>query len=148
MKKTYKVGSTIKTDSFIYKINKAYLTNMDKSLKVIHENKVYLILDMTISSTTSKKEILYPENFYLKLKDGNTVKYKTSLSYSFSDLGVTYKGDQIDNKDNHYLIKQKDEKQGEELLKKLINSNIRITKFEMKKPTLNEIFIEKVGDVK
>lgn len=102
--KTYKVGSTIKTDSFIYKINKAYLTNMDKSLKVIHENKVYLILDMTISSTTSKKEILYPENFYLKLKDGNTVKYKTSLSYSFSDLGVTYKGDQIDNKDNHYLL--------------------------------------------
>ena len=77
---------------------------MDKSLKVIHENKVYLILDMTISSTTTKKEILYPENFYLKLKDGNTVKYKTSLSYSFSDLGVTYKGDQIDNKDNHYLL--------------------------------------------
>lgn len=54
----------------------------------------------------------------------------------------------VENKDNHYLIKQKDEKQGEELLKKLINSNIRITKFEMKKPTLNEIFIEKVGDVK
>lgn len=102
--KTYKVGSTIKTDSFTYKINKAYLTDMDYSLKVIHEDKYYLILDMTISSTSSNSEILYPENFYMKLKDGNTVKYKTSLSYSFSDLGVTYKGDPIDNKENKYLL--------------------------------------------
>ena len=53
----------------------------------------------------------------------------------------------IENKGNHYLIKIKDEKQGEELFKKLAFENIQITKFEMKKPTLNEIFIEKVGEV-
>ena len=53
----------------------------------------------------------------------------------------------IENKGNHYLIKMKDEKQGEELFKKLAFENIQITKFEMKKPTLNEIFIEKVGEV-
>jgi len=52
----------------------------------------------------------------------------------------------LENKDNHYLIKMKEEKQGEELLKKLAAENIKISKFEMKKPTLNEIFIEKVGD--
>lgn len=51
----------------------------------------------------------------------------------------------LENKDNHYLIKMKDEKQGEELFKKLANENIRINKFEFKKPTLNEIFIERVG---
>lgn len=51
----------------------------------------------------------------------------------------------IENRDNHYLIKIKEEKQGEELFKKLANENIRINKFEFKKPTLAEIFIEKVG---
>ena len=33
----------------------------------------------------------------------------------------------------------------EELFKKLAETNIRVIKFEFKKPTLNEIFIEKVG---
>ena len=88
---------------------------------------------------------------------GNLEKIKNSYSSEKLELIVNQDIDNfvkeenleiIENKDNHYLIKQKDEKQGEELLKKLINSNIRITKFEMKKPTLNEIFIEKVGDVK
>lgn len=88
---------------------------------------------------------------------GNLEKIKNSYSSEKLELIVNQNIDNfvkeenleiIENKDNHYLIKQKDEKQGEELLKKLINSNIRITKFEMKKPTLNEIFIEKVGDVK
>lgn len=52
----------------------------------------------------------------------------------------------LENKDNHYIIKMKEEKQGEELFKKLAADNIKISKFELKKPTLNEIFIEKVGD--
>ncbi len=51
----------------------------------------------------------------------------------------------IENKDNHYLIKMKNEKQGEELFKKLADNDIKINKFELKKPTLNEIFIERVG---
>ena len=88
---------------------------------------------------------------------GNLEKIKNSYSSEKLELIVNQDIDNfvkeenleiIENKDNHYLIKQKGEKQGQELLKKLINSNIRITKFEMKKPTLNEIFIEKVGDVK
>ena len=81
---------------------------------------------------------------------GNLEKIKNSYSSEKLELIVNQDIDNFvkENKDNHYLIKQKGEKQGEELLKKLINSNIRITKFEMKKPTLNEIFIEKVGDVK
>lgn len=51
----------------------------------------------------------------------------------------------IENTDNKYLVKIKEEKQGEELFKKLAETNIRVIKFEFKKPTLNEIFIEKVG---
>ena len=51
----------------------------------------------------------------------------------------------IQNTENHYLIKIKTENQGYDLFKKLADSNINVTKFEFKKPTLNEIFIEKVG---
>ena len=51
----------------------------------------------------------------------------------------------IENTDNKYLVKIKEEKQGEELFKKLAETSIRVIKFEFKKPTLNEIFIEKVG---
>jgi len=49
------------------------------------------------------------------------------------------------NVDNSYLIKIKDENDGYKLLDKVIKNNIRVTKFEIEKPTLNDIFIEKVG---
>mgnify|MGYP000075017955 CR=1 FL=1 len=35
--------------------------------------------------------------------------------------------------------------EGQNLFKKLAENNINLSKFEFKKPTLNEIFIEKVG---
>ena len=51
----------------------------------------------------------------------------------------------LQNNGKHYIIKIKAENQGYELFKKLADININVTKFEFKKPTLNEIFIEKVG---
>ena len=44
------------------------------------------------------------------------------------------------------MIKISDEQKAEELLKKLILKGISIDKFEIMKPTLNDIFIEKVGE--
>ncbi len=49
------------------------------------------------------------------------------------------------NIDNNYEIKIENEKQAQTLLKKLVDKNIEIYKFELKKPSLNDIFIEKVG---
>ncbi len=49
------------------------------------------------------------------------------------------------NVDNNYVIKINDEKDAEELLKLLVSDNISIEKFSIEKPTLNDIFIEKVG---
>ncbi len=46
---------------------------------------------------------------------------------------------------NSYVIKIKDENDGYKLLDKVIYSNIKVNKFEIEKPTLNDIFIEKVG---
>lgn len=50
------------------------------------------------------------------------------------------------SKNNDYSIKIKTEDDAHKLLEKLVNNHIVINKFEIKKPTLNDIFIEKVGE--
>jgi len=54
---------------------------------------------------------------------------------------------EIENEvDNCYIIKINDEEKAHSLLNELIKNKIKINKFEIKKPTLNDIFIEKVGE--
>ena len=48
--------------------------------------------------------------------------------------------------DNNYIVKIKDEETPNKLLAKLVEDKILVTKFEINKPTLNDIFIEKVGE--
>ena len=56
-------------------------------------------------------------------------------------------GLQIENEtNNNYVIKITDEENARQLLNRLINDGIKVDKFEIKKPTLNDIFIEKVGE--
>lgn len=56
-------------------------------------------------------------------------------------------GLEIENeKNNDYIIKINNEKKAHELLQELVKNGIIINKFEIKKPTLNDIFIEKVGE--
>ena len=50
------------------------------------------------------------------------------------------------SKNNEYSIKITNEKDAHQLLNKLVSNNIVVNKFEIKKPTLNDIFIEKVGE--
>ncbi len=49
-------------------------------------------------------------------------------------------------KDNEYLIKISSEEEGQKLYNFLAQKNIKVNKYELKKPSLNQIFIEKVGD--
>ena len=54
---------------------------------------------------------------------------------------------EIENEvDNKYILTIKDENTVHQLLHKLILNGINVNKFEIKKPTLNDIFIEKVGE--
>lgn len=56
-------------------------------------------------------------------------------------------GLEIENeKNSEYVIKITDEQKAHELLKELVKNEIIISKFEIMKPTLNDIFIEKVGE--
>ena len=50
------------------------------------------------------------------------------------------------SKNNEYLIKINSEESAHQLLQVLVNNKIEVNKFEIKKPTLNDIFIEKVGE--
>lgn len=49
-------------------------------------------------------------------------------------------------KNNDYIIKINNEEVAHSLLNELVKDGIVINKFEIKKPTLNDIFIEKVGE--
>lgn len=49
-------------------------------------------------------------------------------------------------KNNEYVIKITEEEKAHKLLNELVKNNIVINKFNIKKPTLNDIFIEKVGE--
>ena len=49
------------------------------------------------------------------------------------------------SKNNDYSIKIDSEENAHQLLEKLVGDHIVVNKFEIKKPTLNDIFIEKVG---
>lgn len=54
--------------------------------------------------------------------------------------------DKENEKNNQYIIKIHDEKVAHNLLNELVKDGIIVNKFEIKKPTLNDIFIEKVGE--
>lgn len=47
---------------------------------------------------------------------------------------------------NNYIISIKDQESAYKLLNRLVESKINVDKFEIMKPTLNDIFIEKVGE--
>ena len=67
---------------------------------------------------------------------------KQDITAEIKDLNLNIEK----NIDNNYEIKIENEEIAHTLLKNLVNKNIEIDKFELKKPTLNDIFIEKVGE--
>ena len=52
------------------------------------------------------------------------------------------------SKDNDYIINISGEEDGYKLINKLIENKVKVEKFEIMKPSLNDIFIEKVGEAK
>lgn len=70
------------------------------------------------------------------------VDVKQDITAYIQELGL-----EIENEaNNNYIIKISEEEKAHKLLNKLITSGIEVDKFEIKKPTLNDIFIEKVGE--
>ena len=92
-------------------------------------------------------------------------KGKTVLKGNLKDIKEGYKANRLEistdknidkyikdfdmdiefSKNNEYSIKINSEEKAHKLLESLVNDHIEVNKFEIKKPTLNDIFIEKVG---
>lgn len=69
------------------------------------------------------------------------INVKQDITSYIKELGMKIEK----NIDNNYEIKIEDEEKAHTLMKKLVEQGIKIDKFELKKPSLNDIFIEKVG---
>ena len=77
----------------------------------------------------------YPENRV-------QIETNESITENIAKLGL-----EIENeKNNEYTIKIDNEEQAHNLLNELVKDRKTINKFEITKPTLNDIFIEKVGE--
>ena len=92
-------------------------------------------------------------------------KGKTILKGNLNDIKNSYKSNKIEiqalenmdklieslglkiifSKDNNYEVEIKDEEEGYKLYNLLAKNNVKVNKFELKKPSLHDIFIEKVG---
>ncbi len=90
---------------------------------------------------------------------------KTVLKGNLKEIKDTYKANRLEiitdknideyikefnmsiefEKDNEYSIKIDSEEVAHKLLEKVVANGVLVNKFEIKKPTLNDIFIEKVG---
>lgn len=86
---------------------------------------------------------------------GNLKEIKETYRANRLELSVNQKIDnyikQLDmnvqnEKNNDYLINIDNEQVANDLLIKLVENKVKINKFEVKKPSLNDIFIEKVGE--
>lgn len=71
------------------------------------------------------------------------VKSDVDIASYISSYGIGIK----EKTPSEYHLKVTDEKQAMEFLSKLIEDKIPIVKFELREPSLHEIFIEKVGNV-
>ena len=70
------------------------------------------------------------------------VNVENSIDSYIKEFGL-----EIENeKNNEYTIKISDEEKAHQLLNKLVSDGVKVNKFEIMKPTLNDIFIEKVGE--
>ena len=70
------------------------------------------------------------------------IESNESIEENIAKLGL-----EIENeKNNEYTIKIDNEEQAHNLLNELVKDKKTINKFEITKPTLNDIFIEKVGE--
>lgn len=134
-------------------VNTELLKNIILELK---ENGKYIIM--------SSHQMVSIEEFCTDVVILN--KGKTVLKGNLEEIKNSYKATKIEvctmteikeyinknnlviekNIGNEYLIKIDNEDQGRNLLRELIKNNIEVNKFELKKPSLHDIFIEKVGE--
>ena len=70
------------------------------------------------------------------------VKSDSNISEYVTDFGLQV----VAKTPSEYHLKVRDEQQARQFLGKLMTENVPLVKFELREPSLHEIFVEKVGD--
>lgn len=120
------------------------------------KNGKYVIMSAHQMSTIEEfcSDILILNKGKTVLK-GNLKEIKNSYPANRVEIDVNknidnyiekFKLEKENEKNNDYIIKIKNEEAAHNLLNELVKDGIQLNKFEIKKPTLNDIFIEKVGE--
>lgn len=71
------------------------------------------------------------------------VKSDSDIASYIDQMGLTI----VDKTPSEYHLKVQNEEQARAFLTKLIQENVPVVKFELREPSLHEIFVEKVGTV-
>ena len=104
----------------------------------------------TIEEFCSDILILYKGRTVLQgnLKDiRNSYPANRLIVETNKDLSKYLKEFQIENTiDNKYVLKIDNEEKAHNLLSEIVKDGVLVNKFEIMKPTLNDIFVEKVGE--
>ena len=120
------------------------------------KNGKYVIMSAHQMSTIEEfcSDILILNKGKTVLK-GNLKEIKNSYPANRVEIDVNknidnyiekFKLEKENEKNNDYIIKIENEEAAHNLLNELVKHGIQLNKFEIKKPTLNDIFIEKVGE--
>ena len=126
----------------------------DIMIELINKNKYIIMSSHQMSSIEEFCTDLIILNRGKTVVKGNLSKIKNSYKANKLEIESLEKIDDLIKelglsvifaKDNVYEICIKDEEEGNKLYNLLASNNIKINKFEIKKPSLHDIFIEKVG---
>ena len=120
------------------------------------KNGKYVIMSAHQMSTIEEfcSDILILNKGKTVLK-GNLKEIKNSYPANRVEIDVNknidnyiekFKIEKENEKNKNYIIKIENEEAAHNLLNELVKDGIQLNKFEIKKPTLNDIFIEKVGE--
>ncbi len=119
------------------------------------EKGTYIILSSHQMGVVEEycRDILILKNGKTVVK-GNLSEIKKSygksnlLLESYDDLSSIIPDDVelIEKKVNSYEIKIKNEEMAQDILKQIVAKGIKLNKFEIKEPSLHQIFIDKVGE--
>ena len=134
------VNSEILKKVIIQLINEGkYIIMSSHQMSVIEEFCSDLVIlnkgKTVLKGNLSKIKETYPANRLL-----------LSVNKNIDNTLKEFKLEIENSTDNNYIVKIKDEETPNKLLTKLVEDKILVTKFEINKPTLNDIFIEKVGE--
>jgi len=126
----------------------------DIMIELINKNKYIIMSSHQMSSIEEFCTDLVILDRGKTVVKGNLNKIKNSYKANKLEIESLEKIDNlikelglsiIFSKDKTYEISVKDEEEGHKLYNLLAEKNIKINKFELKKPSLHDIFIEKVG---